>query len=378
MNQQPTPTMQPTPHSTTEPGPTEPRPTAHDATAPGTPGRPHPQGIAIEVRGVTKRYGTRAVVEDLTFTCEPGTVTGFLGPNGAGKSTTLRILTSLATADAGEALVGGRRFDDLDHPARTMGVMLDATALGRGRTGLETLRLAERTLRMPSGRAEEILERVGLADAARKRVGGYSYGMRQRLGIGVALMGDPKVLVLDEPANGLDPEGIRWMRRLLRSFADSGGTVLLSSHQLREVQATVDRLVVINQGRLVREGTLEELTTTRGTRVGAEQPQQLLAALQREQVPHTTRRDGLFDVDLAQADMGRLALREQIVLTSLGAAESGGLEEVFFSLTGAAEAEPGPTTPGHPGSTAPGHPGIDNPDSPSHPTPADRIPATIA
>lgn len=362
MSQQPAPTQQPISHST---------PT-HRAAPPAAPGRTHPEGMAIEVRGVTKRYGTRTVVDDLTFSCEPGTVTGFLGPNGAGKSTTLRILTSLAQADAGEALVGGRRFVDLENPARTMGVMLDATALGRGRTGLETLRLAERTLRMPAGRAEEILDRVGLADAARKRVGGYSYGMRQRLGIGVALIGEPKVLVLDEPANGLDPEGIRWMRRLLRSFADSGGTVLLSSHQLREVQATVDRLVVINQGRLVREGTLEELTTTRGTRVGAEQPQALLAALQREEVPHVARLDGLVDAELAPADMGRLALREQIVLTSLGVAESGGLEKVFFSLTGAAEAQPDATLPGQ---RAPGLPG---PDSPSHPAPADRIPATIA
>ena len=306
-------------------------------------------GTPIEVRGLTKRYAARAVVDDLSFTCAPGTVTGFLGPNGAGKSTTLRILTSLAAADAGQALVGGRRYSDLTDPARTIGVMLDATALGRGRTGLETLRLAERTLRMPAGRAQQVLELVGLVDAARKRVGGYSYGMRQRLGIGVALMGDPKVLVLDEPANGLDPEGIRWMRRLLRSFADSGGTVLLSSHQLREVQATVDRLVVIDQGRLVREGTLEELTTARGTRVGAEHTQTLLAALQSESVPHTTRADGLVDVELAAADMGRLALREQIVLTSLGPADAGGLEEVFFSLTGTTPpdttaAERGPAT----------------------------------
>ncbi|HIY25009.1 MAG TPA: ATP-binding cassette domain-containing protein [Candidatus Brachybacterium merdigallinarum] len=294
---------------------------------------PRPYGAAtLEVQNVTKRYGDRAAVSDLSFACEPGTVTGFLGPNGAGKSTTLRILTGLAQADSGHALVGGRPYRELAHPARTIGVMLDATALGRGRTGLETLRLAAATLGMPATRAEEVLELVGLKDAGRKRVGGYSYGMRQRLGIGVALIGDPAVLVLDEPANGLDPEGIRWMRNLLRSFADSGGTVLLSSHQLREVQATVDRLVVIAGGKLVREGTLEELTTEGGTRVTAEDPAALITALDRHGIAHERRRGGL-DVSLAPADMGRLALREQIVLTSLGASD-GGLEEIFFALTG--------------------------------------------
>ncbi|WP_341856456.1 ATP-binding cassette domain-containing protein [Brachybacterium sp. GPGPB12] len=185
----------------------------------------------LEVRALSKRYGARAAVDALSFSCGPGTVTGFLGPNGAGKSTTLRILTGLAEADDGMALIGGRRYRALESPARTVGVMLDARALHGGRTGIETLRLTARTLGMPRDRAEEVLETVGLEQAATKRVGGYSYGMRQRLGIGVALMGDPSVLVLDEPANGLDPEGIRWMRRLLRSFADAGGTVLLSSHQ---------------------------------------------------------------------------------------------------------------------------------------------------
>ena len=289
-------------------------------------------GISLEVRGLRKLYGTRAAVDDLSFVCAPGTVTGFLGPNGAGKSTTLRILTGLARADAGEALVGGRSFRSLSHPARTIGVMLDARALHNGRTGRETLRLTAATVGMPASRADEVLETVGLKDAGDKRVGGYSYGMRQRLGIGVALIGDPAVLVLDEPANGLDPEGIRWMRNLLRSFADSGGTVLLSSHQLREVQATVDRLVVIAGGKLVREGTLEELTTEGGTRVTAEDPAALITALDRHGIAHERRRGGL-DVSLAPADMGRLALREQIVLTSLGASD-GGLEEIFFALTG--------------------------------------------
>lgn len=294
-------------------------------------------GIGLEVRGLRKSYGTRAAVDDLSFVCEPGTVTGFLGPNGAGKSTTLRILTGLAQADEGQALVGGESFRSLSHPARTIGVMLDARALHNGRTGLETLRLTASIVGMPASRADEVLAMVGLQDAGRKRVGGYSYGMRQRLGIGVALVGDPSVLVLDEPANGLDPEGIRWMRRLLRSFADAGGTVLLSSHQLREVEATVDRLVVIAQGRLVSEGTLEQLTAGTGTRVTALDPAALRTALDRHGIAYERRAEGELEVSLAPEDVGRLALREQLVLTSLGATPGGGLEDVFFALTGQAE-----------------------------------------
>lgn len=288
----------------------------------------------LEVRALSKRYGARAAVDALSFSCSPGTVTGFLGPNGAGKSTTLRILTGLAEADDGMALIGGRRYRALESPARTVGVMLDARALHGGRTGIETLRLTARTLGMPRDRAEEVLETVGLEQAATKRVGGYSYGMRQRLGIGVALMGDPSVLVLDEPANGLDPEGIRWMRRLLRSFADAGGTVLLSSHQLREVEATVDRLVVISEGRLVREGPLEELTAVTGTRVAALDQAALRRALDAHGIAFELRAGGELVVSLAPEDMGRLALREQLVLTSLGAGAGTGLEEVFFALTG--------------------------------------------
>lgn len=288
----------------------------------------------LEMRALSKRYGARAAVDALSFSCSPGTVTGFLGPNGAGKSTTLRILTGLAEADDGMALIGGRRYRALESPARTVGVMLDARALHGGRTGIETLRLTARTLGMPRDRAEEVLETVGLEQAAAKRVGGYSYGMRQRLGIGVALMGDPSVLVLDEPANGLDPEGIRWMRRLLRSFADAGGTVLLSSHQLREVEATVDRLVVISEGRLVREGPLEELTAVTGTRVAALDQAALRRALDAHGIAFELRAGGELAVSLAPEDMGRLALREQLVLTSLGAGAGTGLEEVFFALTG--------------------------------------------
>jgi ABC-2 type transport system ATP-binding protein len=183
-------------------------------------------------------------------------VTGFLGPNGAGKSTTLRMHTGLASPTAGRATVCGKPYVELPNPGRTVGVVLDASAQHPGRTGLETLRLAARLLGLPGQRAEEMLHAVGLGDAGRRRVGAYSLGMRQRLGIGVALLGEPSVLVLDEPANGMDPAGIRWLRDLLREFAAGGGTVLLSSHLLAEMQSTVDRLVVVTGGRIVAEDDL--------------------------------------------------------------------------------------------------------------------------
>lgn len=287
----------------------------------------------LAVDGLTKRYGDRTVVDDLTFTCPAGSVTGFLGPNGAGKSTTLRILTGLVRGDAGTATIGGRRFADIPTPARTIGVMLDAADLHRGRTGRDTLRLTAAACGMPASRADEVLEQVGLADAGRKRVGSYSYGMRQRLGIGVALIGDPEVLILDEPANGLDPEGIRWMRGLLRGFADAGGAVLLSSHQLREVEATVDRLVVIDKGRLVHEGALHELSAATGSEVACEDPTRLRAALEKEGIAAEIIADGRLAVALSPEDLGRLALREQIVLTHLSDRSRGELEDVFFQLT---------------------------------------------
>ncbi|GAB2539703.1 ATP-binding cassette domain-containing protein [Brachybacterium huguangmaarense] len=324
-----------------DPGPILPGPVGAQSGSMST----TPPATGIRVESLTKRYGARSVVDDLSFTCEPGTVTGFLGPNGAGKSTTLRILTSLARADSGTALIGGVEYRDLAAPTRTIGVMLDARALHGGRTGIETLREAALAAGVPVSRAEEILERVGLAGAGRVRVGRYSYGMRQRLGIGVALVGDPAVLVLDEPANGLDPEGIRWMRHLLRSFADAGGTVLLSSHQLGEVQATVDRLVVIAHGRLVRAGTLDEITQRAATRVAATDMRALRGALAALGCDAEDTADGLLEVPLDPGDVGRLALREGLVLTSLGAAPTAGLEDIFFSLTdGAAGAATDPTT----------------------------------
>src|SRR3954451_1075610 len=223
----------------------------------------------INVDHLVKRYGGTTAVSDATFSCAPGTITGFLGPNGAGKSTTLRMLTGLTRPTSGTATIAGRQYGALPNPGRVIGVMLDAAAQHPGRTGRETLRLATMLLGLPRHAADDMLERVGLHGAANRRVGNYSLGMRQRLGIGTALLGDPEVLILDEPANGMDPEGIRWMRHLLQDFAASGGTVLLSSHLLGEVQATVDRLVVISDGRIVADDRLDVLLAGQGTTVRA-------------------------------------------------------------------------------------------------------------
>ena len=214
----------------------------------------------IETDGLTKRLGGRTVVEDVSFRCEPGTVTGFLGPNGAGKTTTLRMLCGLSEPDAGRARVLGGRYRDLPEPGLRVGVLLDASAQHAGRRGREALAVSAQLLGLPDTRVDEVLEQVGLdREAGRKRVRAYSLGMRQRLGIAHALLGDAEVLILDEPANGLDPQGMRWMRALLRDFADRGGTALLSSHLLHEVEAVADQIVIIAGGRIATAGTREEL-----------------------------------------------------------------------------------------------------------------------
>jgi ABC-2 type transport system ATP-binding protein len=214
----------------------------------------------IEVEHLTKRYGAVEAVSDVSFRCSPGTVTGFVGPNGAGKSTTLRMICGLAEPSAGRASVLGTPYAAIPNPGRHVGVLLDASAQHGGRTGEETLTIAAMTLGVGRDRVAAVLDDVGLAGkAARKRVRTYSLGMRQRLGIAHALLGDPEVLILDEPANGLDPEGIVWMRRLLRDFADRAGTVLLSSHLLREVEKIADELVVIGGGQIVAQGAAHEL-----------------------------------------------------------------------------------------------------------------------
>jgi ABC-2 type transport system ATP-binding protein len=288
----------------------------------------------ISVEHVTKRYGDQVAVDDVSFRCEPGTVTGFLGPNGAGKSTTLRILCGLTPPNAGTSSIGGVPYRRLVNPGRKIGVLLDASAQHAGRTGREVLTLAAITLDVPRRRVGEMLDLVGLPPAAaKKRVGNYSLGMRQRLGIAYALLGDPSVLVLDEPANGLDPEGIFWMRGLLRDFADRGGTVLLSSHLLREVEAVADHLVMIGRGRIAADGGKDELLTGAGVLVRGQDAGLLAAALGRAGIAFTPAEHGGFLVEADPVVVGRAAAADGVVLTELRAADGGGLEELFLALT---------------------------------------------
>jgi ABC-2 type transport system ATP-binding protein len=288
----------------------------------------------IAVDHLTKRYGSQLAVDDVSFRCEPGTVTGFLGPNGAGKSTTLRMICGLTPPTTGSATVLDTAYRHLDNPGRRVGVLLDASAQHAGRTGREVLTLSAQVLGVPRTRVDELLELVGLPRAAaRKRVGNYSLGMRQRLGIAHALLGDPQVLILDEPANGLDPEGIFWMRGLLREFADRAGTVLLSSHLLREIEAIADQLVMIGNGRIVADGAKDELLAASGVVVRGLDPPALHQALADAGLSATPGSDGALLVDAAAESVGRVAAAAGLVLLELRPAESGGLEELFLSLT---------------------------------------------
>ncbi|KKJ93418.1 ATP-binding cassette domain-containing protein [Micromonospora sp. HK10] len=291
----------------------------------------------ITVEHLTKRYGPHAAVEEVSFRCEPGTVTGFLGPNGAGKSTTLRMICGLTPPTAGRATAAGRAYRELPNPGREIGVLLDASAQHSGRTGREALALAAATMGVDRAGIDAKLDLVGLnATAARRRVGAYSLGMRQRLGLALALLGDPRVLILDEPANGLDPEGIFWMRGLLRDFADRGGTVLLSSHLLREVEAVADRLVVIGAGRVVAQGGKDELLAGAGTLVRARDERALRLGLERAGLPATNGTDGGFVVRAEPETVGQAAADAGLVLTELRPAGAGGLEQLFLTLTAGA------------------------------------------
>lgn len=214
----------------------------------------------LQIDNLSKRHGPRAVLSDVTFQALPGRVTGFLGPNGAGKSSTLRVLLGLDRPTAGTALVGGRPYRSLRHPLRTVGSMLDGSGAHRSRTARDHLAWVARSNGIPRRRVNEVLDQVGLADSGRTRVGRFSLGMGQRLGLAAALLGEPTALVLDEPVNGLDPEGIRWMRGLLRNHADAGGTVLLSSHLMGEVAEIADDLVIITGGRIVGSGSVAQVT----------------------------------------------------------------------------------------------------------------------
>ncbi len=295
----------------------------------------------IEVEALTKRYGTFTAVDDVTFRAEPGRVTGFLGPNGAGKSTTMRILVGLATPGAGSAKVLGRRFADLPNPGLEAGVLLDASAQHAGRTGREVLTIAQRFMGLPPGRVEEMLALVGLTPTeAGRRVRHYSLGMRQRLGIAAALIGDPEVLVLDEPANGLDPAGIRWMRDLLRGHADRGGTVLLSSHLLHEIEVIADDLVVIGNGRVVAQGAKSALLQAAGSVVRTPEPERLALALHTEGIASSSTGPEALRAEAEPDVVGRIAFAAGLPVLELRPADGAGLEEMFLELTADTQRDP--------------------------------------
>jgi ABC-2 type transport system ATP-binding protein len=296
-------------------------------------GRGH-DGRMIQVDSLTKSYGSFTAVDDVSFTARAGRVTGFLGPNGAGKSTTMRVMVGLTPATSGAATIDGRHFADLPNPGLEVGVLLDASAQHAGRTGREILTIAQHTMRLPRARVEEMLDVVSLTDTeASRRVRHYSLGMRQRLGIATALMGDPQVLILDEPANGLDPAGIRWMRDLLRGYADRGGTVLLSSHLLHEIEVIADDLVVIGNGRIVSQGTKEQLLAAAGTVVSADDLPALDRALSAAGVTATPFGRTALRADADAGLVGRVAYAAGLPLTELRAADGAGLEEIFLALT---------------------------------------------
>jgi len=288
----------------------------------------------IEVRGLTKSYGGFRALDDISFTCRPGRVTGFLGPNGAGKTTTMRVMTGLTPATSGEATIGGIHYRDIPNPGRHVGVLLDASAQHAGRTGREVLTVGARTMGLPESRVEEMLALVSLSGSeGRRRVRDYSLGMRQRLGIAHALLGDPSVLVLDEPANGLDPAGIRWMRDLLKHYADRGGTVLLSSHLLNEVELIADEMILIGRGRIVAQGTKQALLADRGTGtlVSAVDNDALGVALKEAGLDLVAADEG-FAVTASTRQVGEVAAGQGLVLTGLRSAD-GGLENLFLELT---------------------------------------------
>ena len=297
------------------------------------PAAARPDGRVV-VEHLTKVFGTQRAVDDLSFTVEPGSVTGFLGPNGAGKTTTLRMLLGLIEPTAGTATISGARYRELAEPLRTVGAALEAASFHPAHTGRQHLRIYCAAAGLPDGRADEVLDLVGLAGAAKKKTKGYSMGMRQRLGLAGTLLGDPQVLILDEPANGLDPEGIRWLRGFFRYLAAEGRTVLVSSHQLAEIQEVADRVVILNRGRLVRAGSMAELSAGTSTAVvRGPDLTGLQRALADAGLSGRAEPDGSLQVhtdDLAL--IGHLAFVNGVELHELSLAEFD-LEQLFFSLT---------------------------------------------
>ncbi len=314
----------------------------------------------ISVEGLTRTYGSFTAVDDVTFACQPGRVTGFLGPNGAGKTTTMRVLVGLTPPSTGRATIDGRAYHDIPNPGRHVGVLLDAGAQHGGRTGREILTLGTIGMGLPRSRVDEMLHLVSLTpDEASRRLRDYSLGMKQRLGIAYALLGDPQVLVLDEPANGLDPAGIRWMRGLLKGYADRGGTVLLSSHLLHEVEQIADEMILIGHGRIVARGDKRTLlesarsTRTATTTVASLDNDRLAGVLSERGLAVTTGPD-LLTVAAEAVEVGRAAAEHQIVLTDLRSVE-GGLEDLFLELTSTTQRD-GFTPAGSPSGGPPGAP----------------------
>lgn len=302
-------------------------------------------GQVLEFTDVAKRFGPVAAVDGLTARVEPGAVTGFLGPNGAGKTTTLRMLLGLIAPTSGSATIGGQRYRDLKHPLQTVGAVLESSSFHPGRSAAAHLRVYAHAAGIPASRVDDALGIVGLGDVAGRKVGGFSLGMRQRLGLAYALLGDPGVLVLDEPTNGLDPEGIRWIRRFLRDLAAEGRTVLVSSHLLAEVQQSVDSLMIITRGRLVYQGGIEHVVPQDeiATVVDAEDREALRRAISAAGFESDERRTGLAVRGADAPTVGRIAADAGIALTALQR-KGPAFEEVFLELVSGARVHPSAAT----------------------------------
>jgi ABC-2 type transport system ATP-binding protein len=294
---------------------------------------------SISIEALRKQFGSTLAVDDLSFAVRPGSVTGFLGPNGAGKTTTLRVLLGLVKPSAGRATIDGQAYCELAHPMRKVGAVLEGANFHPGRTAVNHLRMVAAAGRLDRARIDEMLSLVGLTEVGDKRVQGYSLGMKQRLGIAAALLGDPEVLILDEPANGLDPEGIRWLRGFLRALANEGRTVLVSSHVLTEMSQTVDDVIVIGRGRLIAHAPLEELIgeATGAVRVRTPDGDRLETLLKGHgKSPQRVSADVLLVADASSEEIGVICAAERIVLYEL-VSEALSLEEVFFKLTASTE-----------------------------------------
>jgi ABC-2 type transport system ATP-binding protein len=305
----------------------------------------------IEARGLTKKYGDKVAVDDLTFTVQPGVVTGFLGPNGAGKSTTMRLILGLDAPTCGSVTVNGKRYREHAAPLHEVGALLEARAIHPGRTAYHHLLALAQTCGIPRRRVDEVIEAVGLGEVARRRAGGFSLGMGQRLGIATALLGGPHTVILDEPVNGLDPEGIRWIRSLLRRLAAEGKTVFVSSHLMSEMALTAQHLIVIGRGRLIADTSMDEFIARAArdvVRVRSTDPEALAALLRAPDVAVSRAEDGALTVSgLSTDQIGTVARTAGVTVLEL-AAQQASLEEAFMDLTRDAVEFHAPTIKGAP------------------------------